>query len=333
MALFSATGMARAEGELHLYNWANYTSPALIAKFEEAHEVKVTITGFASNAAALARLREGGHGFDLVVASADYIKSFIEEGLLAQSRPDRMENFANVAAPWRDPPWDPGRQFSVPWQWGGIGMVVDAEAYDGDIDTSAIIFDPPPALEGRIGVAPQMNEIIAMALLYVGARPCTTEEAVLEQVREVLAAARPKWRSIGYGIAGAMRRGEIGAAAYWDSAARRARHATPLVRLGYPREGFALWMDSVAVLKDAANDRNARLFLDFIMMPENAALISAHAGHANGIDGSGAFLPDEMKGAPGVVVPAEATEAGVFVPPCPAEADAVYTAIWAGLTE
>jgi spermidine/putrescine transport system substrate-binding protein len=153
---------------------------------------------------------------------------------------------------------------------------------------------------------------------------------VLKQARDVLAAARPKWRSMDYGIAGAMQRGEIVAAAYWGSAARR---AGPSTRLGYPREGFALWMDSVAVLKDAANAENAELFQNFVMAPENAALISAHAGHANGIDGAEAFLPDEMKDAPGIVIPAEAAEAGVFVPSCPAEAEAQYAAIWAELTK
>jgi spermidine/putrescine transport system substrate-binding protein len=242
-----------------------------------------------------------------------------------------MENFANVAARWRNPPWDPRRRYSVPWAWGGIGMVVDGAVYDGDIGTSAIVFDPPPELEGKINVAPAMGDIIAMALLYVGAKPCTGDEAALSRAREVLAAARPKWRSMDYGIADSMARGEIAAAATWSSAALRARMAKPSIRFGYPREGYPLWMDSVVVLKDAANASNAKLFQDFVMAPENAALISAFAGHANGIDGSEAFLPDDMKGAGEIVVPAEAAKAGVFLPVCPEPVNALYTAIWAEL--
>ena len=113
----------------------------------------------------------------------------------------------------------------------------------------------------------------------------------------------------------------------------RARRAKPSIRFGYPREGYPLWMDSVVVLKDATNAGNAKLFQDFVMAPENAALISAFAGHANGIDGSEAFLPDDLKAAGEIVVPADAAEAGVFLPVCPEPVEALYTAIWAGLTK
>ncbi len=333
MALIAAAGLAQAAGGLHLYNWRNYTSPELIAKFEQAHDVEVTVTEYDSIEAALATIRAGGHGFDLMVPPADAVAALIGEGLLIPTRPDRMKNFTNVATRWRNPPWDPRRRYSVPWAWGGIGMVVDTEVYNGDIDTSAIVFDPPPELAGRINVAPAMSDIIAMALLYVGAKPCSGDGAALSRARAVLAAARPKWRSMDYGITEKMLQGEIAAAAYWRGAAFRARRARPSIRFGYPKEGFPLWMDSVVVLRDAANVEAAKLFQNFVMAPSSAALISAFAGHANGIDGSEAFLPDDMKEAGALVVPAEAAEAGVFLPVCPEPVTELYSAIWTELTK
>ncbi|TIX17925.1 MAG: putrescine/spermidine ABC transporter substrate-binding protein, partial [Mesorhizobium sp.] len=54
LSLMAATGMARADGELNIYNWGNYTNPDLIKKFEETYKVKVTVTDYDSNDTALA---------------------------------------------------------------------------------------------------------------------------------------------------------------------------------------------------------------------------------------------------------------------------------------
>ena len=133
---------ALAEGELNIFNWGNYTSPDLIEKFEKEYDIDVTITDYDSNDTALAKVRAGGHGFDIVVPSATYIPIWISEGLLLESRPDEMENFKNVAKRWAEVDFDPGRRYTVPWQWGTVGLTVNTSIYDGDINTSAIFLGP-----------------------------------------------------------------------------------------------------------------------------------------------------------------------------------------------
>ncbi|SLN62369.1 extracellular solute-binding protein [Oceanibacterium hippocampi] len=332
-ALLASAGMAQAAGELNLYNWGNYTNPELIKKFEEAHDIKITVTDYDSNSTALAKVKAGGHGFDMVVPSANFVKIFIDEGLAMESRPDQMPNFKNVAEQWRNPPWDPGRHYSVPWQWGTVGMVVDTSVYDGDINTSAIVFDPPESLVGKINVAPEMGDIMGLALMYVGSEPCTTDKDALKKARDALMAAKPKWLSMDYGLVEKMPRGDFAAAAYWNGAAFRARLAKDTIKFGYPKEGYPVWMDSVLILKDAKNVENAKTFMNFVMEPENAALISAFARYANGIDGSEAFMPEDMKTAVEIQVPDAYKDKGVFLPACPKEVNDIYTAIWTELTK
>ncbi|MDH3799720.1 MAG: extracellular solute-binding protein [Desulfobacterales bacterium] len=332
-AVLAFSGIAQAAGELNLYNWGNYTNPELVKKFEEKYDVKMTITDYDSNSTALAKVKAGGHGFDMVVPSATYVKIFVDEDLLLEVRPDQMENFKNVAPEWRNPSWDPGRHYSVPWQWGTVGIAVDTDVYKGDINTAAIVLDPPEELAGKINIAPEMGDVLGLALMYVGSEPCTTDKAALKKARDVLMAAKPKWVSMDYGLVEKMPRGDFAAAFYWNGAVFRARLAKPSIKFGYPREGYGLWMDSVVVLKTAKNVENAKLFMNFIMEPENAALISSFARYANGITGSEKFMPEDMKTAPEIIVPDEFKGAGVFLPACSKEANDYYTAIWTELTK
>src|SRR4029078_12188381 len=153
-------GWARADGELNIYNCVKYTSPDLIKKFEETYKVKVTVTDYDSNDTALAKVKAGGHGFDIVVPSAHIVPIWIAEGLVQETRPDQMWNFKNMDPKWVDVPFDPGRHYSVPWQIGTTGVVFNTKFYQGDPNTWGIVFDPPPELAGKINVVPEMNDIM-----------------------------------------------------------------------------------------------------------------------------------------------------------------------------
>ena len=133
VALLASTSLASAEGELQIYNWGNYTSPEMIKKFEDENNVKVTITDYDSNDTALAKIRQGGHGFDIVVPSQNYIPIWIQEGLLLETRPGRdgelQERRQGMGL--KIPDFDPGRQYTVPWAMGTVGVVVNTDVYKG----------------------------------------------------------------------------------------------------------------------------------------------------------------------------------------------------------
>lgn len=324
----AAAGTARAEGELNIFNWGEYTSPELIKKFEETYDVKVTITDFDSNDTALAKARQGGNNFDIVVPSATFVQIWINEGLLLETRPDQMENFKNVDPRWIDVEFDPGRRYTVPWQWGTTGVIVDTDIYKGDPNTSSIFLDPPPELVGKVNVVPEMGDVMTMAVLAEGGKVCTDDMEVLKRVHARLVAAKPKWVAMDYGSIEKYTGGDYAAGLSWSGAAMRVRLEAPRFVYGYPKEGYPIWMDNVAVLKSAPNAENAKLFQNFIMDPENAALISSYARYANGIKGSEAFMPEDMRTAPEIVVPEEFVAMGDFSPACPPEVNDLYTRIW-----
>ena len=329
--LLATTSLASAEGTLQLFNWGNYTSPELLAKFEAETGIKVTVTDYDSNDGALAKVEAGGSGFDLVVPSANYVPIWVEKDLIVPLDNTKLANKGNIAPEWQDVPWDKGRTHSIPWQWGSTGIAVNTKVYGGDINTSAVFLDVPEELKGKINVVPEMNDVVNLALWYVGGEPCTEDTEVLKKARDALIAAKPNWISMDYGATEKLSNNDWAASVNWNGSTMRARLANPDVKYSYPKEGFPLFMDSVALLKDAQNVEEAYKFLDFIMIPENAAMISSFARYANGIAGSEAFMPEDMKTAPEVMIPEEFKASGHFLPTCSPKAQEYMTAIWTEL--
>jgi spermidine/putrescine transport system substrate-binding protein len=331
LSLFAMASFAHAEGELNIFNWGNYTSPEVIKKFEEKFNVKVTITDYDSNDTALAKIRAGGHGFDMVVPSGNFMPIWIQEGLLLESRPDQMENFKHVAPEWVNVPYDPGRRYSVPWQWGTVGLSVRTDVYKGDVNTWKVIFDPPDELKGKINIVPEMNDMMDAAVKYNGGKHCETDKEVLKKARDTLMAAKPNWIAMEYSTIEKMAKGDYLATSDWNGSAFRQRLQNANIKYGYPREGFTTWMDNLSVLKDAKNVENAKLFQNFVMDPENAAGLSAFARYGNGIAGSEKFMPADMKDAPELTIPKDMEGKYEFSTACPPEVVDIYTKIWTEL--
>lgn len=332
LALGLSAAPALAEGKLNIYNWGNYTPQELLDKFAETHGVEVTLDSYDSNETMLAKVREGGSGYDVVVPGDYMIAIMIEQGLLAKVEPNQMSNFGNVDPKWVDVYWDPGRAYSVPYQWGTTSFTVDTAVYGGDIHTLGLIFDPPAELQGRINMLNDINDVINAGLRYLGYPRCNDNKEQLKELTELLINAKQHWRTMDYGTIEKLTSGDVDLSQNWNGAAMRARADRPTLAYSYPKEGFTGWMDNVAILADSPNMENAKLFMNFIMEPENAAMISNFARYANGISGSEAFMDAEMLDAPEIVMPANAPTPD-FVPPCSQGVVDLYNKIWTKLKQ
>lgn len=324
---------ALAAGQLNIFNFGLYTPPDLIKKFEQTYDVKVTVTEYDSNESALAKIQAGGHGFDIIVPSAYIVPTYIENGLLMKSEPNQMSNFKNVKSEWVDVVWDKGRHYTVPYVWGTTGVMVNTKVYKGDLNTAAIIFDPPPELKGKINVVPSMNEVLDMAINYVGGEACTTDKAILKKAHDKLMEAKASWASIDYPSFEKFIKEDLNASIFWNGASSRIRAENPGFAFGLPKTGFLIWQDNVAILKDAKNVENAKLFLNFLMDPENAAMVSNYTRYGNSITGSEAKMDPNLLKAPELTIPADLKSAGHFQTACPPDVQQIYTRIWTDLTK
>jgi len=333
-ALLASTSLASAEGVLNIYNWGNYTSPEMIEQFTADTGIAVTITDFDSNETALARVRQGGHGFDIVVPTHSYVQQWITEGLIQPLDDAIVTDRGNIAPQWLNVDFDNGREYTVPWQWGTTGIIVNTSVYAGDPNTADIFLNPPAELVGRINVIPEMSDVMAMAVYAAGGdNACTEDMGVWRTVRDQLMAAKPSWLALDYGTLDSFVAGDISAGVYWNGASMRARLQNADLVYGYPATGYPVWMDNAAILADAQNVENANIFINYILQPQNAAMLSNFARYGNGVTGSEAFMDEGMQTAPEIVIPEALVSAGRFSPACPQNIQDIRTQIWTELLQ
>jgi spermidine/putrescine transport system substrate-binding protein len=290
--------------ELYMYNWTGYTAPELIEKFEQETGIDVTIDTFDSSETLLAKLKQGGQGYDITIAGHNYVPILIEEKLIQPINAGDLEGGSNIAASWASPEWDPNNIYTVPWNWGTTSFTVDTSVYGGDIDTYDVFFHPPAELQGSIGLLESSEYTVQFAQLYLGLDRCNENPEDMQKVLDLLLAQKEHVKL--YSSAGVMERlisGDTAMHQAWNGDSMRARDERPSLKYAYPKEGVIAWFDNIVVPTGAQNKDNAIKFLEFMMRPENAAIQSNYAGFGNGIQGSEATMDPTLAASPEIVTP------------------------------
>ncbi|MDD9728576.1 extracellular solute-binding protein [Mameliella sp. AT18] len=331
-ALALTTGMASAEGKLVIYHWFEYIPQDLLDKFAEEHDVEVVMDTYDSNEALLASLKAGAIGTYDVAVPGDYMVQIMAgEGLLDTIKEGELANKGNIQPEWADPSFDPGRAHSIPYQWGSTSFAVNRDDFDGPIDSTDILFNPPAALSGKINMLDSQGEVMAMAALHMGIPQCSTDREQLKSLNAMLQEAKQHWASFNSDTAKeVLVSGDASVGQIYDGFAAKARQEGANIEYAFPKQGYIVWMDNVVLLKDAPNRENALKFMDFLLEPENIAAVTNYARYVAGVDGVGPFLDPELAKQPESNPPADAGK-GVFIEVCDQQTQEVYDQIWTNL--
>lgn len=302
-----AAGTAAAE-DLHLYNWSNYFSPELLEKFEKETGIAVTIDNYASEEDLLAKLQAGGGGYDVIFPGPTTLGTMIEKGLVADIKVNEMENFSNVLPPFQTLSVDADRSYSAPYMWGTTGYTYDPEMVPGGELTQSWkeLFEPRDELKGNIAMLNEMSDVWNAAAYYLGVDKCTEDPAEAQKILDLLMAQKPHVKVYSNdGTIDRMSAGEVAVHMQWNGAAHRVKKNKPGVVYVYPEEGVTFWTDTMAVPANAPNMEAAKKFINWMMLPENAAAASNYTGYSNAIRGSGPFLDESLSADPAVNMPEE----------------------------
>ena len=192
----------------------------------------------------------------------------------------------------------------------------------GDYSLLAVLFDPAEDVKGRINMLRDMNDVINMAERCLGIPRCRENPGEMKRVLELLETQKEWVKACASETKDLLVSGKAVVLMSWNGYAMRARAEKPTIAYVYPKEGYTGWMDNVAVPKGAPNMDNSKAWINFVMGPENAAMIANCARYSNGIKGSEAFIEPALPASPEINPPADAP-APEFIPTCSAEATAL----------
>jgi spermidine/putrescine-binding protein len=317
-------------GELHVYNWSEYIDPEIYADFQEEFGVKVIEDTFSSNEDLLAKLQAGASGYDIIVPS-DYMVTIMRElELLAPLNRDNIPNFGNIDDTFLDPPYDPGNQYCVPYQWGTTGIGYDTEVFEEAPDSWAYLFDPAIASQyaGKISMLNDPREAFGAALKYLGYSLNTTDEAQLAEAKDLLLQQK-QWVATydSEGFEDLLAAGETVLAHAWGGEIFAAAEEAEQIWYIIPEEGGVIWTDNLCIPKTAPNQHTAEVFINYLLRPEVGAKITNYTWFASPNKASEEFIDAEILEEPAIYPPPEVMDKLEFLRDV-GEATAIYDRLW-----
>ncbi len=316
--------------ELHIYNWSEYIDPEIYEEFEQEFSVKVIEDTFSSNEDLLAKLQAGATGYDIIVPSDYMVAIMIELDLLAEINYDNIPNFKNIDAKFKDPPYDPGNKYSVPYQWGTTGIGYNADLFEEAPDSWSYIFDEKMVSEyaGKMTMLNDSREVIGAALKYLGYSLNSTNEQELEEAKQLLLKQKEwvsSYDSDAFGDLIASGDAVIGHG--WSGGYFMAALEAPHVWYVIPKEGGVIWTDNLAIPKTAPSQYTAEVFIDYLLRPEVGAKITNFTWYGSPNKASEEFIDAEILEEPAIYPPPEVMDRLEFLRDV-GEATVIYDRVW-----
>jgi|CXWL01.1.fsa_nt_gi spermidine/putrescine transport system permease protein len=297
LILLTPVALARAQQqgtrELNLYLWSAYIKPETIRKFEERTGARVNLDVYDSAEALLSKMLAGNPGYDVIAPPTYTLTPLIQAGVLAELDRDRLTRFENTAPEFKGQAWDPENRYSIPYLWGVTGIASDSRQV-GEIDSWNALRDPRWA--GKILMLDDAREAIAFGAFLLGEDPNTIDPEVLKRIGRILIDQKPVVRA--YDSASfddAVLSGEAILAQSWSGQIAKIMRDAPWVRFTIPKEGAMLFVDSLAIPKNAPHKDLAHEFLDFVMEPEIAAEICLTTGYSTPSKAGRELLPEGVR--------------------------------------
>ena len=311
---------------LNVFNWSSYIAPDTVPKFESEFGVRVRYGIYESNEEMLARVMGGNSGWDIVFPTDYIVGPMLANDLLAPVRHELLPNLAHLDSRFQQPEWDPQLQWSVPYMVTAAGIVYSRK------------LTPAPAawadlwserLRGRITMLDDPFDVIGACLKKLGYSVNSTEPAQLKEAQAAAIAQKRLLRAyLNAEVRDQLVSGDVLAAQMWNTTAQQAMDSSSELAFVYPAEGYAVYPDAAAILRESKRQELAHRFIDFLLRPDIAAANALAARTTTTNAGARRLFPPEFRDNPTLYPAPDVIQRGEWARTLPPAAQRLRDRLW-----
>ena len=281
--------------ELNVYNWGEYISDgsdgsldtvkAFEAWYEETYgeKVHVNYTTYASNEDMYAKLKSGAVSYDVIIPSDYMIARLANEDMLLPLNFDNIPNYQYIEDQFRGLYYDPDNTYSIPYTYGVVGVIYDANQVDeadaGDWD---LMWNPK--YKGKILQFNNSRDAFGTAMYRAGIDVNTTDKSQWEAALQSLLEQRPLVKAyVMDEIYNALESGEAAIGAYYagDYFTMLDAEADDVdLRFYYP-DPTNYFIDAMCIPSCCENKELAEVFINFMLSQETAVANAEYIYYAS----------------------------------------------------
>jgi spermidine/putrescine transport system substrate-binding protein len=277
--------VAKAEGEasgnLNISNWPFYIDNKTVSEFEQDTGLTVEYNEDVNDNSEFfgkvqPQLEQGeSGGRDIMVVTDWMAKKMYDLGYLQDLDQDAIADAkANLREDLASPEIDPERSYTLPWQTGMTGLVVNT-ADAPDVTSINDLFDPQ--YKGRVEMLTEMRDTVPLVMKADGIDPAdaTTEDWMdaIEKIRGAVESGQIR-KITGNDYTKDLANGDAVAVIGWSGDAVQLQADNPDIQFVMPDEGCVLWSDNMVIPVGAPNPTAAYEWMNYVYEPENQAQIA-----------------------------------------------------------
>ncbi len=250
--------------ELNIFVWTEYMPAEMVECFEMVYGIKVNQDEYSTNEEMYAKVSAGSSNYDLVQPTDYIIALMMRQDLLQELDHAQLPALKNFDPNYLNLPFDPGNKYTIPYQAGTEGIVVNTDTVENIPQSWADLWKPEYA--GRMVFLDESRTIIGVVLLTLGYSINTTDPVQLEEAKAKLAELVPGVKLFDSDSPKtALIAGDVDLGITWTAEALLAQQENPAIQYIYPTEGALLWQDNWAMLANAPHADAAYAWLNYTM--------------------------------------------------------------------